>query len=173
MKKVKQNFDIIQNEVSAWARMSHPNIVTYFDNFTRESHFYIVMEYVNGTSLRNFILNRLKNHEYIEEQMILKIFAQVISALQHCKKHKVIHRGIKPENIIMKESGDIMLIGFSVSEIIFDSTKTNPVSKSYHYIPPEIINGESHSFETDVWSLGYLIYQLICLVQPFQGLSEL
>jgi tRNA A-37 threonylcarbamoyl transferase component Bud32 len=133
--------------------------------FQSEFRLYFFMEYVNGGNLYE---NMWVNKRFNEEQV--KFFAaQLIIALGYLHNNNVIHRDLKPENVLLREDGYIVLADFGLAKIL-DSE--NDVAKTYcgtsEYMAPEIIKGHKQSFTVDWWTLGILVYELICGRSPFK-----
>lgn len=156
-----------KNESKAIAVLSHPNIVRVYDVSFGEKLQYIVMEYVDGITLK----------EYIQKQKIITwndaVFFtnQILRALQHAHDKGIVHRDIKPQNIILLPSGDIKVTDFGIAR--FSRTETNTLTDdaigSVHYISPEQAKGELTDERADIYSLGAVLYEMLTGTVPFEA----
>jgi NIMA (never in mitosis gene a)-related kinase len=168
MKAEVKTYSELEHEPNLWKLLNHPNIVEYIDHFPGGDDFIIVMEYIEGTSLRKKINKLRKNQQKFKEELIWQIFAQIVSALAHCHSSHIIHRDINPENILITQDNQIKLIDFGLSKKIEYSVKSM-VSKvgSDIYMSPEMIRNEHYKSNTDSWSLGCVLFELMTLNHPF------
>lgn len=154
-------------EAHAAARLTHPNIVGIFDVGTDGDKHYIVMEYVEGTTLKNYILNNGK----IEYKEALKIAYQISDALGAAHNKNIVHRDIKPHNILITDDGNVKVTDFGIAR----STTTNTISKdndilgSVHYISPQQAKGEMVDHRSDLYSLGIVLYEMVTGKVPFDA----
>ncbi len=156
-----------KNESKAIAVLSHPNIVKVYDVSFGNKLQYIVMEYVDGITLK----------EYIQKQGLIAwndavfIVAQILRALQHAHDKGIVHRDIKPQNIILLPSGNIKVTDFGIARFSRTETKTlteNAIG-SVHYISPEQAKGEFTDERADIYSLGVVFYELLAGRVPFES----
>jgi serine/threonine protein kinase len=160
-KKVVKHF---LEEAKIIAITNHPNIVQLFGHGEWEKGLYIAMEFIQGISLRQFIVSKA-----LSVQRSLEVVLEVASALKHLHTHNVIHRDLKPENILLRESGHIKVIDFGIAQVLQedgDPTDTGIGSGSFlgtpSYMSPEQQkNPESVTFASDIYSLGVIAYELI------------
>jgi serine/threonine protein kinase len=115
--KLKGYLPFPQIEVNALQNLIHPFIVRYYEDFVENDQFHIVMEYVQGGDLSEYLQERKNNNQPCGESFILKVFAQLVSALKCCYENNVIHRDIKPSNILLTPDYDIKLTDFGCSKI--------------------------------------------------------
>lgn len=163
---VKQRF---QREASAAGRLNHPNIVTVYDVGEEQELSYIAMDYLEGKPLSAFT----KRKKLLPVETVLEIMAQVADALHYAHGKKVVHRDIKPENIIYNEdSGKPTLTDFGVA-CITDATKTKTgvVLGSPSYMSPEQLSGKRLNGQSDLFSLGVTLFQLLAGELPFKSES--
>lgn len=165
-------YGTLVNDIYLLKQLNHENIIQYYECFKFKGNFFIVMKFVEGSSLKEIIDKaKLQNHRF-DINFIMKTFAQILAALKHCKENSIIHRNIRPENIMLTSTGLVKLINFGIPSIISNVVKTrlpDNISTIYSYMSPEIINGGDYSFENDIWSFGVILYELFVFEHPFQG----
>jgi len=159
-------------EAKAAASLSHPNIVNVYDVGEDDEIKYIVMELLEGTTLKDIILS---DPEFLENNEIIDIAYQIASALEHAHENNIIHRDIKPENIIIDNNNSVKVADFGIARAVTTSTivNTKRVLGSVHYSSPEQARGGVVDKRTDIYSLGILIYELATKRLPFDGDSEI
>lgn len=154
-----------QREANAASKLNHPNIVEIFDVGEEDGRHYIVMEVVRGKTLKELILAR--GTLDVKESML--IMRQVIAAVAHAHTHNIIHRDIKPQNILVKDDGSVKIADFGIA-MAMDATQLTQVDSvmgSVHYMAPECARGESASVQSDVYALGVVFYELLSGQVPF------
>lgn len=152
-------------EASATTKFIHRNVVQVYDVGNVGDVYYMVMEYVNGPTLKELIFNRGSLH--LTE--CLDIMRQLLDGIGAAHKHGIIHRDIKPQNILMTNSGILKIADFGIAVIdsYSDVTRTQTVMGSLHYLAPELIRGEKASPQSDIYSLGIIFYELLRGKVPF------
>ena len=156
-----------KNESKAIAVLSHPNIVKIYDVSYGDNLQYIVMEYVDGITLK----------EYIEQQGRLDIreaiyfVTQILRALQHAHDKGIVHRDIKPQNIMLLSDGTIKVTDFGIARFSRSETRTmtDGAIGSVHYISPEQAKGSVTDAKTDLYSVGVVLYEMLTGKVPFQS----
>ncbi len=156
-----------KNESKAIAVLSHPNIVKVYNVSYGDRLQYIVMEYVEGITLK----------EYIEQQRRLGIketvhfTIQILRALQHAHDKGIVHRDIKPQNIMLLSNGNIKVTDFGIARFSYSDTKTMTDSAigSVHYISPEQARGDATDDRADIYSVGVVLYEMLTGQLPFQS----
>jgi serine/threonine protein kinase len=144
----------LETETNIWKQLKQVNTINYIEYFPHKDNLVIVMEYVEGTSLRTMISDHKKNKNHFSEELIFQIFFQIVSALSYCHSRKIIHRDIKPENILITMDHQIKLIDFGLSkqiELISESIRTQ--TGTFEYMSPKIIREEPYFYNTDISSL--------------------
>lgn len=156
-----------RNEAQAVARLSHPNIVSIYDVAFAEGVHYLIMEYVEGGSLKEYI----DQHGPLPVDETLDIFHQLLNALQHAHENNVIHRDIKPHNILLDVKHNVRVtdFGLAVTTTNLTNQTNNDVMGSVYYMSPEQIKGEQITAATDTYSAGLLLYEMLCHQRPFTG----
>lgn len=156
-----------KNESKAIAVLSHPNIVKVYDVSFGDKLQYIVMEYIDGITLK----------EYIEQQKVinwkeaLHFTTQILRALQHAHDKGIVHRDVKPQNIMLLQNGNIKVADFGIARFSRNETRTMTESAigSVHYISPEQARGEITDEKADIYSVGVVLYEMLTGQLPFQS----
>ena len=169
----------IVSEVNILRELHHPNIVTYYDRIIdkKNTKIYIIMEYCSGGDIGQLIKRCRRNRELIEEEIIWKIFIQVILALNAChnfKGGKILHRDIKPSNVFLDNENNVKLGDFGLSKILSNESNFaySNVGTPY-YMSPEQIDDHKYNEKSDIWSLGCFLYELTTLHPPFEATNHL
>nr|WP_300093135.1 Stk1 family PASTA domain-containing Ser/Thr kinase [Sedimentibacter sp.] len=155
-----------QESLSA-ASLAHPNIVNIYDTGIEGDIYYIVMEYVKGETLKKYINKKGR----LTETETLKITRQVAEALKHAHSNNIVHRDIKPHNILITEEGIAKVTDFGIARAATSSTinNTSNVIGSVHYFSPEQARGGYVDDKSDIYSLGIVMYEMITGVVPFDA----
>ncbi|GAX02752.1 serine/threonine protein kinase [Secundilactobacillus pentosiphilus] len=156
-----------QREGLAATELVHPNIVSVYDVGEENGMQYMVMEYVKGMDLKEYI----KQHFPIPYQEVINIMEQVLSAVAVAHAHNIIHRDLKPQNILIDEKGVAKITDFGIAVAMSENalTQTNTVLGSVHYLSPEQARGGMATKKSDIYSLGIILYELLTGTVPFQG----
>ena len=167
LQKEPQTVARFQREALATSELSHPNIVMVLDVGTDQGLPYMVMEYVDGPDLKDYIIQNspLNLHD------VIRIMDQILSAMTLAHKHNVIHRDLKPQNILMDKHGNIKIADFGIAVALNQNsiTQTNSALGSVHYMSPEQTRGGLITKQSDIYSLGIILYELITGSVPFNG----
>ena len=156
-----------QREANAASKLNHPNVVQVYDVGEYEGRHYIVMEHVRGRTLKQLIQLRGALHK----EEAVNIMKQVVSAVQHAHEHHIIHRDIKPQNIMIKDDGTVKITDFGIA-LAHDAvqlTQSDSVLGSAHYLAPETTRGEQATNQIDIYALGIVFYELLSGDVPFHG----
>lgn len=156
-----------RNESKAIAVLSHPNIVKVFDVGFSEKLQFIVMEYIDGITLK----------EFMEQQGVLKwkdtihFIVQILKALQHAHDRGIVHRDIKPQNIMLFPDGTIKVMDFGIARFAREEGKTisDKAIGSVHYISPEQARGDITDEKSDIYSVGIMMYEMLTGIKPFDA----
>lgn len=156
-----------QREASAASKLSHPNVVDVYDVGESEGRHYIVMEYVRGRTLKQLIAQRGALH--LDEAV--DIMLQLTSAVAMAHEKHIIHRDIKPQNVLVKDDGTVKItdFGIAVAHGSVQLTQHHTVMGSAHYLAPETTRGEAPTEAVDIYALGIVFYELLSGSVPFQG----
>lgn len=156
-----------QREALAASSLSNPNIVEIYDVGEDDGNFYIVMEYIEGKTLKQLI----KKRGVLSIPETIDIMLQLLDALQVAHDSYIIHRDIKPQNIMIKESGLVKITDFGIAMALnsVELTQTNSVMGSVHYLPPEQASGKGSTIRSDIYSLGILMFEMLTGKMPYKG----
>ena len=156
-----------QREALSASSLSHPNIVEVYDVGEDNGLYYIVMEYIEGRHLKQLLKKRGK----LTISEAVDIMMQLTDGLSVAHDHYIIHRDIKPQNIMILENGMVKITDFGIAMAINSTqlTQTNSVMGSVHYLPPEQANGKGSTIQSDIYSLGILFYELLTGNLPYRG----
>lgn len=156
-----------KNESKAIAVLDHPNIVKVYDVSFGDRLQYIVMEYIDGISLKEY-LNQQKEIRWKEA---LHFTMQILRALQHAHEKGIIHRDIKPQNIMLLQDGTIKVTDFGIARFSHSETRTmtDKAIGSVHYIAPEQARGDLTDDKADIYSVGVMLYEMITGQLPFEA----
>ncbi len=156
-----------KNESKAIAMLSHPNIVKVYDVSFGDMIQYIVMEYIDGITLKEYI----DQQGIIEWKDAIHLTTQVLKALQHAHECGIVHRDIKPQNIMLLQDGTIKVTDFGIARFSDKATRTmtEQAIGSVHYIAPEQARGDVTDGKTDIYSVGVMLYEMLTGKLPFDG----
>ncbi len=156
-----------EREATAASRMSHHNIVNLLDVGQDGDIRYLVMEYVNGQTLKDVI----RQKGALSPQVAAQIGIRILSALQHAHNNGIIHRDIKPQNILMDAEGHIKVADFGIARVAGANTIStdDSVMGSVHYFSPEQAKNENVTFASDLYSVGVCLYEMMTGQPPFDG----
>ena len=156
-----------QREALSASSLSNPNIVEVYDVGEDNGEYYIVMEYVEGKHLKALLKKRGK----LTVPEVIDITLQITNGLSVAHDSYIIHRDIKPQNILILENGMIKITDFGIAVAMNATqlTQTNSVMGSVHYLPPEQASGKGATLQSDIYSIGILMYELLTGKLPFRG----
>ena len=152
-------------EAQSAARLSHPNIVSVYDVGEDDGVYFIVMELVQGITLKNYIDMKGK----LDIREALNISVQIASGLSAAHENRIIHRDIKPQNIIMSRDGKVKVTDFGIAKVADSTTVTTTAAGTVHYISPEQARGGYSAERSDIYSLGITMYEMVTGRVPFEG----
>lgn len=156
-----------QREALSASKLSHPNIVEMYDVGEDNGKYYIVMEYIDGITLKSLV----KRRGALTLPEVIDIMTQLTSAVICAHDSYIIHRDIKPQNVMILEDGKVKITDFGIAMALNsnDLTQTNSVMGSVHYLSPEQANGGASTIKCDIYALGILMYELLTGKVPFKG----
>lgn len=154
-------------EAVSASQLAHPNIVEIYDVGEDENTHYIVMEYIEGKTLKQL----LKKRGHLTVGEAVDIMSQLADGVAVAHRSYIIHRDLKPQNIMIQEDGQIKITDFGIAMAMNSSqlTQTNSVMGSVHYLPPEQASGKTATIKCDIYSMGILFYELLTGILPFKG----
>ncbi|MED5020205.1 Stk1 family PASTA domain-containing Ser/Thr kinase, partial [Paenibacillus chibensis] len=160
-----------RREAQSAASLSHPNVVSIYDVGQEDEVHYIVMEYVEGHNLNEIIKERAP----LQVDEAVRIASQICDALDHAHQNQIIHRDIKPHNILIGRNGRVKVTDFGIARAVTSTTitQTGSVVGSVHYFSPEHAKGVVTGEKSDLYSLGIVLYQMLTAQLPFLGESPI
>ena len=164
--KINQKVSEVEKEIEVLKKLDHPNIVKYVEFYENEYNIYIVMELCSGGELSCAIKEKLRRSRLFTENEASETVGQLLSALNHCHSHGVIHGDLNPSNIMFDKNNQPKIIDFGATWST-DSDKTFWDNLNKHYSAPEIRSGGNAVKKSDVWSLGVILYVMLAGRFPF------
>lgn len=160
-----------RREAQSAASLSHPNVVSIYDVGQEDDTHYIVMEYIEGNNLNEIIQERAP----LQTDEAVRIAVQIADALDHAHQNQIIHRDIKPHNILIGNNGRVKVTDFGIARAVTSTTitQTGSVVGSVHYFSPEHAKGINTGEKSDLYSLGIVMYQMLTGRLPFLGESPI
>ena len=156
-----------QREALAASSLSHPNIVEMYDVGEDNGTYYIVMEYIQGKTLKQLI----KKRGALTLSECIDIMLQLTDGVNNAHASYIIHRDLKPQNIMIQDNGEIKITDFGIAMALNNTqlTQTNSVMGSVHYLPPEQASGKGATVKSDIYSMGIMFFELLTGTLPFRG----
>lgn len=156
-----------QREALSASSLAHPNIVEMYDVGEDDGLYYIVMEYVDGKTLKQL----LKKRGNLTLSEAIDIMLQLTDGMAHAHDSYIVHRDLKPQNVMIKDDGQIKITDFGIAMALNSTqlTQTNSVMGSVHYLPPEQASGKGSTIKSDIYSIGIIFYELLSGSLPFRG----
>ncbi|WEG15667.1 Stk1 family PASTA domain-containing Ser/Thr kinase [Alkalihalophilus pseudofirmus] len=156
-----------RREAQAATSLNHPNVVNIFDVGEEGNTYYIVMEYVEGFTLKELI----QSEGPLPVEKVLDLLKQMMAAISHAHANQIIHRDIKPHNILVSKDGVAKVTDFGIARAISSATitHTNSVMGSVHYLSPEQARGGHVTYRSDIYSMGIVLFEMVTGTLPFKG----
>lgn len=156
-----------QREALSASSLAHPNIVEMYDVGEDNGLYYIVMEYIDGKTIKQL----LKKRGSLTLSEAIDIMLQLTDGMSHAHDSYIIHRDLKPQNVMIKDDGQIKITDFGIAMALNSTqlTQTNSVMGSVHYLPPEQASGKGCTTKSDIYSMGIIFYELLSGSLPFKG----
>ncbi|XP_062509422.1 5'-AMP-activated protein kinase catalytic subunit alpha-2-like isoform X2 [Corticium candelabrum] len=154
----------IRREIQNMKLFRHPHIIKLYQVISTPTDIFMVMEYVSGGELFEYIIK----HGKLSEEKARRFFQQIISGVSYCHRHMVVHRDLKPENLLLDAEANVKIADFGLSNMMTDGEFLRTSCGSPNYAAPEVISGKLYAGpEVDVWSCGVILYALVCGSLPF------
>eukprot|EP01100_Stratorugosa_tubuloviscum_P009881 TRINITY_DN4178_c0_g1_i2.p1 TRINITY_DN4178_c0_g1~~TRINITY_DN4178_c0_g1_i2.p1 ORF type:complete len:459 (+),score=197.97 TRINITY_DN4178_c0_g1_i2:175-1551(+) len=154
----------IKREIQVLKLFRHPHIIKLYEVIETPTDIFMVMEFVSGGELFEFIVNNGR----ISENEARRFFQQIIAGVEYCHKHMVVHRDLKPENLLLDSNANVKIADFGLSNMMRDGDFLKTSCGSPNYAAPEVISGQLYAGpEVDVWSCGVILFALVCARLPF------
>ena len=156
-----------QREALSATSLTHPHIVNIFDVGQEDEHHYLVMEYIAGKTLKDYI----NTHGALSAEHAVSVMQQLVSGISHAHHNNIVHRDIKPQNVLMNGDDDVKITDFGIAMALNSTvhTKTNSVIGTVHYLSPEQARGGMATKRSDIYSLGIVFYELLTGELPFSA----
>ena len=178
----KENLENAFSEIKIWKKLNHINFVNYYLAFIENNKCYIIMEFIDGLTLGEYINHLKETNQKISKKFMIEILIQIVSGLRYMKNNKIIYKDLNPNNILIYSKNKIKLIDFGLA-IDLNSPRNNEKEKinvinqsvspefegSIFYSSPEVMNNELIDYSCDIWALGCILYEMIKLKPPFNG----
>lgn len=167
----EKSVERFQREAYSISQLNHPNIVNIYDIVDNDKGHYLVMEYVEGMDLKKYI----KENQPLSPEECQDILSQILDGIQSAHENYVIHRDLKPQNIMIKPDGTVKIMDFGIAVISTETalTQTNTIIGSVHYLSPEQARGGIATPQSDVYALGIVGYEMMTGHVPFDGESAI
>ncbi|XWL03349.1 Stk1 family PASTA domain-containing Ser/Thr kinase [Macrococcoides goetzii] len=158
-----------EREVQNATTLSHPNIVKVLDVDEDERHYYMIMEYIDGPTLHEYI----RDNSPLDVEEAVFFTKQILRGIEHAHQHRIIHRDIKPQNILMTQSKELKISDFGIARALSETamTHTNHIMGSVHYLSPEQAKGKQTDEASDIYSIGIVLFEMLTGHPPHEGES--
>ena len=164
--------ELVRIEIGILKLCHHPNIVRLLDHLENEDYIFIVMEYIEGGALGHYF--KKKNFNFSERQAS-SIMSQIASGVKYLQNYGIVHRDLKPDNIMITQQNDfgvIKIMDFGLSKILSTQEKMVDGYGTLSYVAPEVLLRTPYNKEVDIWSMGVILYYMLCGHLPFKGNKE-
>lgn len=170
--KNDEDKELVLIEIGILKLCHHPNIVRLLDHLENENYIFIVMEYIEGGTLNQYI--KKKNYNFNENQAA-SIMLQIANGVKYLHRYGIVHRDLKPDNIMITEQNDlgiIKIMDFGLSKIVSTQETMREGYGTLSYVAPEVLLRIPYNKEVDIWSMGIILYLMLCGHVPFKGNKE-
>ena len=175
--KSQEEVNQVEKEIKLLENLRHPHVITYFNSFKQNGNIYIIIEYINGGSLEDLLMKNIKQQKKIDEKTLWDLLIQSLSGLLYLhEKRKIIHRDIKPDNLLLDSEGHLKISDFGVSAIKSDEVDDllkchGTVAGPIQFMAPEMCLGDAYDFKSDIYMLGLTFWFMASNNLPERKLS--
>ena len=175
--KSQEEVNQVEKEIKLLENLRHPHVITYFNSFKQNGNIYIVIEYINGGSLEDLLMKNINQQKRIDEKTLWDLLIQSLSGLLYLhEKRKIIHRDIKPDNLLLDSEGHLKISDFGVSAIKSDEVDDllkchGTVAGPIQFMAPEMCLGDAYDFKSDIYMLGLTFWFMASNNLPERKLS--
>ena len=175
--KSQEEVNQVEKEIKLLENLRHPHVITYFNSFKQNGNIYIVIEYINGGSLEDLLVKNINQQKRIDEKTLWDLLIQSLSGLLYLlEKRKIIHRDIKPDNLLLDSEGHLKISDFGVSAIKSDEVDDllkchGTVAGPIQFMAPEMCLGDAYDFKSDIYMLGLTFWFMASNNLPERKLS--
>ena len=166
-KAKESDIELVRNEIDIMKLCFHPNVIHLLDHFENGEYIFIVMEYIKGGSLTDYLK---KNEFNFSEKRAAEIIYQLAKGIKYLHKYGIIHRDLKPDNIMLTEAsdkGNVKIMDFGLSKILGKKEKSTDGFGTLTFVSPEVLIRKPYNKEVDIWSLGVILYLILSGDLPF------
>lgn len=167
----KEDMELIISEAKLLSLFDYKFVLKTVDYFQIKDIYYVIVEYCDGGTLEDYIHHMKKSKKHIKEELIWKIFIQISLGIAYLHRNHLIHRNIKPSNILLTKDFKAKIKGMKDSKKLIDKRFTNSIVGTPYYLAPEIWEERPYDRKVDIWALGILLYELCALTVPFKGVN--
>ena len=170
--KTVEDKELVRIEIGILKLCHHPNVVRLLDHLENEDYIFIVMEYIEGGTLGQYF--KKKNFNFSERQAS-SIMSQIASGVKYLHKYGIVHRDLKPDNIMITQQNDfgiVKIMDFGLSKIVSTQEKMVDGYGTLSYVAPEVLLRTPYNKEVDIWSMGVILFYMLCGHLPFKGKKE-
>jgi len=162
-----QFLERFKKEARVLAQLLHPNIAVIYNFIEQGGNHFMVMEYVEGTSLDEL----LKKYHSLPAEFVVPVFIQALEGLQHAHRKNIFHRDVKPSNLMITSDGTLKLMDFGIAKVAGEQkmTQVNKIVGTIEFMAPELIEGKDASVASDIYSMGATLYELVSGKLPFES----
>uniref|UniRef100_A0A0G4F2J7 non-specific serine/threonine protein kinase n=1 Tax=Chromera velia CCMP2878 TaxID=1169474 RepID=A0A0G4F2J7_9ALVE len=166
--------ELIDMETAVLRRLDHPNIMKFYETFEDPQNLWLIMEYISGGTLLDQMLERFQRNDTYTEGEAHEIIRSLLKAVAHCHANKVMHKDLKPDNVMVPDDGlggggiDLKVIDFGLAEMFMGTQQSSQAAGTPYYMAPEVFNRRFDS-KCDIWSIGVLLYMLLTAHFPFDA----